>query len=138
MSLTEPYAHHFGTQSRGRRDPGPDSGPVHLVQTLEDVARLDLPVETPAAYVTRTTLSVDEAHTIIAALEQLFTNIVGPDTEDICYATQNRQAAVRELTKLVDVVLVVGAKSSSNSQPAHGNPCGVGNPELFDCGRPGT
>jgi 4-hydroxy-3-methylbut-2-enyl diphosphate reductase len=62
--------------------------------------------------VTRTTLSVDEAHTIIAALEQLFTNIVGPDTEDICYATQNRQAAVRELTKLVDVVLVVGAKTA--------------------------
>ena len=90
-------------------------GPVHLVQTVEDVARLDIPVETPVAYVTQTTLSVDDTRAIIAALEARFTDIRGPDTKDICYATQNRQVAVRELSRLVDVILVVGAKNSSNS-----------------------
>jgi 4-hydroxy-3-methylbut-2-enyl diphosphate reductase len=89
--------------------------PVHLVQTVEDVARLDIPVETPVAYVTQTTLSVDDTRAIIATLEARFTDIRGPDTKDICYATQNRQVAVRELSRLVDVILVVGAKNSSNS-----------------------
>jgi 4-hydroxy-3-methylbut-2-enyl diphosphate reductase len=88
---------------------------VHLVQTVEDVARLDIPVETPVAYVTQTTLSVDDTRAIIAALEARFTDIRGPDTKDICYATQNRQVAVRELSRLVDVILVVGATNSSNS-----------------------
>jgi len=89
--------------------------PVHLVQTVEDVARLEIPIETPVAYVTQTTLSVDDTRAIIAALEARFTDIRGPDTKDICYATQNRQVAVRELSKVVDVILVVGAKNSSNS-----------------------
>ena len=89
--------------------------PVHLVQTVADVDRLDIPVATPVAYVTQTTLSVDDTRAIIAALERRFTDIRGPDTKDICYATQNRQVAVRELGKLVDVILVVGAKNSSNS-----------------------
>jgi 4-hydroxy-3-methylbut-2-enyl diphosphate reductase len=89
--------------------------PVRLVQTVADVARLDIPVETPVAYVTQTTLSVDDTRAIIAALEARFTDIRGPDTKDICYATQNRQVAVRELSRLVDVILVVGAKNSSNS-----------------------
>jgi 4-hydroxy-3-methylbut-2-enyl diphosphate reductase len=89
--------------------------PVHLVQTVADVARLDIPIETPVAYVTQTTLSVDDTRAIIAALEARFTDIRGPDTKDICYATQNRQVAVRELSRLVDVILVVGAKNSSNS-----------------------
>ncbi len=88
---------------------------VHLVQTVEDVESLDIAVDTPVAYVTQTTLSVDDTRAIIAALERRFRNILGPDTKDICYATQNRQAAVRELSKLVDVILVVGAKNSSNS-----------------------
>src|SRR5579871_4047449 len=89
--------------------------PVHLVQTVEDVAALDIPVETPVAYVTQTTLSVDDTRAIIAALEARFADIRGPDTKEICYATQNRQVAVRELSRLVDVILVVGAQNSSNS-----------------------
>src|SRR5271156_3944291 len=94
---------------------GQISEPVTLVQTEHDVDTLDIPRDTPVAYVTQTTLSVDDTRGIIAALHNRFTNIVGPETRDICYATQNRQTAVRELSELVDVILVVGAKNSSNS-----------------------
>jgi len=90
-------------------------GKVLLVQSEAEVAKLDLPVDTPLAYVTQTTLSVDDTRGIIDALLRRFTDIVGPDTRDICYATQNRQAAVRELSKEIDVLLVVGATNSSNS-----------------------
>ena len=88
---------------------------VHLVQTESDVDLLDIPIDTPVAYVTQTTLSVDDTRGIIAALERRFTDIVGPEIRDICYATQNRQTSVRELSRVVDVILVVGAKNSSNS-----------------------
>ncbi len=91
------------------------AGPVYLVQCEEDVDRLALAADTPLAYVTQTTLSVDDTKSVIAALERRFADIIGPDTKDICYATQNRQSAVRELSQLVDVILVVGAKNSSNS-----------------------
>ncbi|HUI20499.1 MAG TPA: 4-hydroxy-3-methylbut-2-enyl diphosphate reductase [Methylocella sp.] len=91
------------------------SGPIYLVQTETDVEKLGLAPDTPIAYVSQTTLSVDETRSIIAALKRRFTNIAGPETKDICYATQNRQGAVRALSKLVDVLLVVGAKNSSNS-----------------------
>jgi 4-hydroxy-3-methylbut-2-enyl diphosphate reductase len=90
-------------------------GPVHLVQTEEDVAALAIPVDAPVAYVTQTTLSIDDTRGIIDAIKRRFSNVVGPETNDICYATQNRQMAVRELTKIADVILVVGAKNSSNS-----------------------
>jgi 4-hydroxy-3-methylbut-2-enyl diphosphate reductase len=90
-------------------------GPVLLVQNVEDVAALTLPADTPVAYITQTTLSVDDTKDIIAALQARFTDIQGPDIRDICYATQNRQSAVRDLSKLVDVILVVGAANSSNS-----------------------
>ncbi|HTR09681.1 MAG TPA: 4-hydroxy-3-methylbut-2-enyl diphosphate reductase [Paraburkholderia sp.] len=90
-------------------------GTVLLVQSEADVAKLDLPLDKPLAYVTQTTLSVDDTRGIIDALLARFTDIVGPDTRDICYATQNRQAAVRELSELVEVLLVVGATNSSNS-----------------------
>jgi 4-hydroxy-3-methylbut-2-enyl diphosphate reductase len=90
-------------------------GPVLLVQSVEDVEALDLPSDEPMAYITQTTLSVDDTKDIIAALEKRFTDIEGPDTRDICYATQNRQSSVRDLSKLVDVILVVGATNSSNS-----------------------
>ncbi len=91
------------------------AGSVHLVQSEDDVAALALADDAPLAYVTQTTLSVDDTKAIIKALEKRFLNIVGPNTKDICYATQNRQAAVRALSRLVDAILVVGAKNSSNS-----------------------
>ncbi len=90
-------------------------GPVHLVQTEDDVALLPISVDAPVAYVTQTTLSIDDTRGIIIAIKERFKNVVGPETNDICYATQNRQMAVRELTKIADVILVVGAKNSSNS-----------------------
>jgi 4-hydroxy-3-methylbut-2-enyl diphosphate reductase len=89
--------------------------PVHLVQTEEDVEALPIPADTPVAYVTQTTLSLDDTRGIIEAIERRFKDVVGPSTNDICYATQNRQMAVRELSKIADVILVVGAKNSSNS-----------------------
>ncbi|HEX5509055.1 MAG TPA: 4-hydroxy-3-methylbut-2-enyl diphosphate reductase [Pseudolabrys sp.] len=90
-------------------------GPVLLVQTEKDVEALDLPADTPVAYVTQTTLSVDDTKGVIAALYRRFKDVVGPGTQDICYATQNRQTALLELSKLVDVIFVVGAQNSSNS-----------------------
>lgn len=80
-----------------------------------DVEKLDLPPDTPVAYVTQTTLSVDDTRGVIAALARRFGDIVGPDTSDICYATQDRQSAVRELCRVADVLIVVGAPNSSNS-----------------------
>jgi 1-deoxy-D-xylulose-5-phosphate synthase len=94
---------------------GQVSGPVFIVQSEKDVETLDIPVDAPVAYVTQTTLSVDDTKGIIAALKRRFHDLVGPDTRDICYATQNRQTAVRELCRKVDVMLVVGAINSSNS-----------------------
>ena len=90
-------------------------GRVHLVQTLADVASLRVADPERLAYVTQTTLSVDDTRGIIAALQARFPAIVGPDVRDICYATQNRQQAVRELAGQVDMILVVGSKNSSNS-----------------------
>jgi 4-hydroxy-3-methylbut-2-en-1-yl diphosphate reductase len=90
-------------------------GKVHLVQTVEDVATLEVGSPDRLAYITQTTLSVDDTRGIIAALKSRFPAIVGPDVRDICYATQNRQSAVRELAKAVDMILVVGSRNSSNS-----------------------
>ena len=94
---------------------GQVDAPVHLISTVKDVAALDLPADVPAAYVTQTTLSVDETRDVISALKARFSDLVGPNTSDICYATQHRQSAVRELCRSVDVLLVVGASNSSNS-----------------------
>lgn len=95
---------------------GQVDAPVYLVSTEDDVALLDLPEDAPLAYITQTTLSVDDTRGIIAALSARFSNIVGPDVSDICYATQNRQTAVRDLCRVVDLLLVVGAEYSSNSR----------------------
>jgi len=94
---------------------GQISGKVHLVQTVEDVATLQVGSAGRLAYITQTTLSVDDTRGIIAALQGRFPSIVGPDVRDICYATQNRQQAVHDLAKQVDLILVVGSKNSSNS-----------------------
>ncbi|MGH7004770.1 MAG: 4-hydroxy-3-methylbut-2-enyl diphosphate reductase [Alphaproteobacteria bacterium] len=90
-------------------------GKVHLVEETGDVAKLPIGDRAKVAYVTQTTLSVDDTREVIEALKTRFPQIVGPDVKDICYATQNRQAAVRELAKQVDLLLVVGARNSSNS-----------------------
>jgi 4-hydroxy-3-methylbut-2-enyl diphosphate reductase len=90
-------------------------GGVMLVQNAEDVKNLKVEDENNLAYVTQTTLSLTETKGIIAALKNRFPNITGPETKDICYATQNRQDAVSMLAPQVDLLLVVGAKNSSNS-----------------------
>jgi len=90
-------------------------GKVHLVEEAADVNKLPIADNAKVAYVTQTTLSVDDTREVIETLKRRFPQIVGPDVKDICYATQNRQAAVRELTKQVDLLLVVGARNSSNS-----------------------
>ncbi len=88
---------------------------VHLVSDVSDVAGLSFSAAQPLAYVTQTTLRLDDTRDIIAALTDKFPHIEGPHVDDICYATQNRQTAVRALAKQVELVLVVGARNSSNS-----------------------
>jgi len=88
---------------------------MHLVEKVGDVPRLTLQNPGAVAYVTQTTLSVDDAAAIVGALRQRFPAIVGPKKDDICYATQNRQDAVRRLAEACDVVIVVGSPTSSNS-----------------------
>ena len=96
---------------------GQIDAPVHLVATEADVEALAICRSTPLiAYITQTTLSVDDTRGVIGSPEeQVFTDLTGPDVNDICYATQNRQTSVRDLAKIADTILVVGAKNSSNS-----------------------
>lgn len=89
---------------------------ITLVETVEDVAKLPFGPEEKLAYLTQTTLSVDDARTIIEALQKRYPAIVGPKKGDICYATQNRQEAVKQLSPSADVVIVLGSQNSSNSQ----------------------
>jgi 4-hydroxy-3-methylbut-2-en-1-yl diphosphate reductase len=91
-------------------------GAISLVETRDDVARLSVPDEGNLAFVTQTTLSVDDTQDIVDALKARFPGIVGPHKEDICYATTNRQGAVKRVAPLVDAMIVVGSPNSSNSQ----------------------
>lgn len=102
-------------------------GSIDIVRNREDVFALKLSVEKPLAYITQTTLSVDEAKDTIAALRERFPNIIGPSAGDLCYATGNRQAAVRELCSKVDLLLIVGSSNSSNSTRLSelGKKCGI-------------
>ena len=111
----------------GRFDPR-HGGSIHLVETPADVARLSVRDARQVAYVTQTTLSVDDTERVVAALRARFPDMAAPRRDDICYATQNRQDAVRELAGEVDLVLVVGSVTSSNSNRLR---------ELAEqCGRP--
>jgi len=92
-----------------------DGGQVHLIETEDEVPALAIRDPERVAYVTQTTLSVDDTSRIVAALQSRFPNIQGPKKSDICYATQNRQDAVRDLAAGADLVLVVGSANSSNS-----------------------
>ena len=94
---------------------GQSQGGMYLVETPEDVAQLHVQSPDKLAYVTQTTLSVDDAARVVEALKQRFPGILGPKKNDICYATQNRQDAVKALAPQCDVVLVVGSQTSSNS-----------------------
>ena len=94
---------------------GQCDGGVYLVDSVDDVARLEVRDPTRLAYVTQTTLSVDDAAGIVEALRRRFPGIAGPKKDDICYATQNRQDAVKFMAPIVDVVIVVGSPNSSNS-----------------------
>jgi 4-hydroxy-3-methylbut-2-enyl diphosphate reductase len=107
---------------------GSIDGPVHLVQTVDDVAALQVADPDMLGYVTQTTLSVDDTRAIIDALKARYPTIMGQDVKDICYATQNRQTAVRALMPLVDMLLVLGATNSSNSNRL----CDIGS----DSGKP--
>jgi 4-hydroxy-3-methylbut-2-enyl diphosphate reductase len=101
---------------------------IRLVQTVEEARRLELPPSTRVAFLTQTTLSVDDAEAIVSILRRRFPYIVGPSRDDICYATQNRQEAVKELVPESDAVIVLGSQNSSNSKRlaelalAHGKP----------------
>ena len=88
---------------------------IRLVQDEAEVEALDLPANAKVAYLTQTTLSVDDAEVIIAALRKRFPHIVGPSRDDICYATQNRQEAVKDIVPDADIVIVLGSQNSSNS-----------------------
>jgi 4-hydroxy-3-methylbut-2-enyl diphosphate reductase len=98
----------------GTMGEAPDA--IRLVQSVADVAGLEAPDPAHVAYVTQTTLSVDETAEIVAALRARFPAIIGPPREDICYATTNRQLAVKSLAREVDLMLVIGSANSSNSQ----------------------
>jgi 4-hydroxy-3-methylbut-2-enyl diphosphate reductase len=101
---------------------------IRLVQDAAEVEALDVPASAKVAYLTQTTLSVDDAEVIIAALRRRYPHIIGPSRDDICYATQNRQEAVKDLVPEADVVLVLGSQNSSNSlrlaelAKSHGKP----------------
>ena len=106
---------------------GRTRGPVNLVASVADIAMLTLPRDAPVSYVTQTTLSVDDTKHVIDAIKLRFSDVTGPETRDICYATQNRQDAVRDLARHADVILVVGSSNSSNSNRLRelGEECGV-------------
>ncbi|MEV0370829.1 4-hydroxy-3-methylbut-2-enyl diphosphate reductase [Streptomyces sp. NPDC050636] len=105
--------HEHHEEVEGVRGEAPEQ--TIVVETQEDVERLDLPDDTPVAYLTQTTLSFDETARVVDALHRRFSDIVGPHGDDICYASQNRQNAVKSLARDNDLVLVVGSRNSSNS-----------------------
>lgn len=94
---------------------GSVDAPMTLISDMTDVAALHFPSDARLAYVTQTTLSLDDTRELIQALSKRYPSIVGPEMDDICYATQNRQSAVRSMAEKVDLVLIVGARNSSNS-----------------------
>jgi len=114
---------------------GQVDGPVHVLSTVKEVERLQVRDPGKVAYITQTTLSLDDTREVIQALKRRFPSILGPDLDDICYATQNRQNAVRVMVGKIDILLVVGARNSSNSNRLRevGEQSGVPS-HLIECG----
>src|SRR5258708_34597455 len=110
MVVSGQHGHAGGEGTMGQSAIG-----MHLVETVEDVAALEVGSPDKLAYVTQTTLSVDDAKVMVGALRLRFPTIRGPKQDDICYATQNRQDAVKFMAPQCDVVIVVGSPNSSNS-----------------------
>jgi 4-hydroxy-3-methylbut-2-enyl diphosphate reductase len=110
---------------------GEAPGNIRLVQDVAEVEALDLPAGARVAYLTQTTLSVDDAEVVIAALRRRFPHIASPSRDDICYATQNRQEAVKDLVPLADAVVVLGSQNSSNSKRLAELACAHGKPALL-------
>jgi 4-hydroxy-3-methylbut-2-enyl diphosphate reductase len=106
--------HHDHDEVVGTLGEAPDS--IHIVQSPADVSKLEIPADHKIAYLTQTTLSLDEAEVIISALKEKYPRIHSPEKEDICYATTNRQSAVRQIAGECDLILVVGSQNSSNSK----------------------
>lgn len=107
---------------------GEAPGYMRLIQTVADVAELDLPPTTKVAYLTQTTLSMDDVGTIVAELRQRYPQLAGPARDDICYATQNRQEALKALMPEADLAIVVGSQNSSNSMRLVEIACSWGKP----------
>ncbi|MFI5267528.1 MAG: 4-hydroxy-3-methylbut-2-enyl diphosphate reductase [Chloroflexota bacterium] len=105
--------HHGHDEAIGTMGEAPQA--MHLVETAEDVEKLDIPAGKKVAYLTQTTLGVDETEGVIAALQRRFPDLASPPKDDICYAATNRQVAVKRMAPLCDVVLVVGSQNSSNA-----------------------
>jgi 4-hydroxy-3-methylbut-2-enyl diphosphate reductase len=105
--------HNGHEETEGTRGESPDR--TLVVESVEDVARLDLADDTPVAYLTQTTLSVDDTAGIVAALRERFSDLSGPPGSTICYASQNRQTGIKSMARRSDLVLVVGSENSSNS-----------------------
>jgi 4-hydroxy-3-methylbut-2-enyl diphosphate reductase len=105
--------HNGHEETEGTRGESPER--TLVVESVEDVARLDLPDDTPVAYLTQTTLSVDDTADIVVALRARFTDLSGPPSSTICYASQNRQTGIKSMARRSELVLVVGSENSSNS-----------------------
>ena len=108
-----------------------NAGLLHIVQNAKDIEKLDIPAHKKLGFITQTTLSVDDTREIILKLRARFPRLMGPKKDDICYATQNRQDAIKELAKLCDIILICGSRNSSNSNRLREKGAQLGRPSYI-------